>query len=107
VAEVSRQQDAIVDCGGGVVLDAENVSHLKKTGTVFYLSATPEAIYNRIKEQTHRPLLHTPDPLNRIRALLDKRRAFYEQADYTIDTNDDDWSRICDEIVGIVTEKTK
>lgn len=105
VASVAQKTDAIVDCGGGVVLDPENISHLKKNGSVFYLAATPEVIYSRIKDQTHRPLLHTPDPLNRIRELMDKRRAFYEQADYTIDTNDDNWPRICDEIVGIAMRK--
>ncbi len=107
VSDIARKDEIIIDCGGGVVLDPENLAVLKQKGVVFYLSATPEKIYQRIKDQTHRPLLNVPDPLARLEELLAKRQAFYEQADYTIDTNDNDWQRVCEEIEMIMSERAK
>ena len=107
VSEVAARKGVIIDCGGGVVLDPENLAFLKQTGVVFYLSATHEKIYQRIKDQTHRPLLNVPQPLARLEELLIKRQAFYEQADYIIDTNDNDWERVCEDIEMIVKKQTK
>ena len=107
VREVAARAGIVVDCGGGVVLDPENLALLKQNGIVFYLSATHEKIYQRIKDQTHRPLLNVPNPLARLEELLAKRQAFYEQADYMIDTNDNDWERVCEEIEMIMKEQLK
>ena len=52
VKEISGYGGVIVDCGGGIVLDSENISRLKQNGIIFYLSATPETIYKRVKNQT-------------------------------------------------------
>lgn len=89
VIRLTAQRDGvIIDCGGGVVLDPVNIQNLKTTGVVFYLSASPEYIYNQIKGMTHRPLLNVPDPLGRIRELMDQRRPLYQaQADVMIDAN--------------------
>jgi len=55
VAEVAGKKGVIIDCGGGVVLDPENVSNLKKGGIVFYLAASAEVIFARIQ---HLSLIH-------------------------------------------------
>ncbi|MFA5260733.1 MAG: shikimate kinase [Candidatus Omnitrophota bacterium] len=107
VSEIAAKEGVIIDCGGGVVLDPENLASLKQRGIVFYLFATHEKIYQRIKDQTHRPLLNVPDPVARLEELLTKRQAFYEQADYIIDTNDNDWQRVCEEIEMIMREHAK
>lgn len=88
VKEVSQRQGIIIDCGGGVVLRKENLKLLKASGIVFYLQATPEVIYQRIKHETHRPLLKTPDPIGCIKELYQQRLPLYNQADFTIDAND-------------------
>ena len=63
VLEVAAERGVIVDCGGGVVLNSANMEALKKTGTVIYLSCTPEEIFRRVNLQPKRPLLDVPDPL--------------------------------------------
>jgi len=88
IKEVSLQRGIVIDCGGGVVLYKENLPALKRNGIVFYLEATPEVIYQRIKHETHRPLLKTPDPLGCIKELYQQRLPLYGQADHTIDAND-------------------
>ena len=87
VAEVSDQNGVIVDCGGGVVLDPENIKNLKKNGLVFYLSAPPQRIYDNIKGQKHRPLLDVEDPRAKIADLLKSRQPYYEQADVIVDAD--------------------
>lgn len=87
VQAVSEQTGIILDCGGGVVLDSENMANLKKNGLVFYLSAPPQRIYNNIKGQKHRPLLDVEDPPSRVRELLEARKPYYEQADIIIDAD--------------------
>ena len=43
-------------------------------------------IWERVRGQSHRPLLNDPDPLARIRLLLEAREPFYRQADILINT---------------------
>ena len=88
IKEVSLRRGIIIDCGGGVVLRKENLKLLKTNGIVFYLQATPEIIYQRIKNEGHRPLLKVSDPLGRIKELYQQRLPLYNQADHTIDAND-------------------
>src|SRR5574340_1817009 len=45
-----------------------------------------EMLWERVRFQAHRPLLHDPDPLARIRALLTARDPFYRQADVLVNT---------------------
>jgi len=87
IKEVSLRRGIIIDCGGGVVLAEGNLQNLKSNGIVFYLQATPEVIYQRIKHETHRPLLKVPDPLGCIKALYQQRLPLYDQADFVIDAN--------------------
>ena len=105
VLKIADRKNLIVDCGGGIVINQENIENLRKQGTIFYLFATPEMIYENIKDQKHRPLLQVKDPLEKIRELLDQRKVFYAQADYTIDTCHQSLDQACDEILKIMSPK--
>jgi len=87
VAQVSALEGHIIITGGGVVLKKENMDNLRKNGVIFYLSAPPKVIYDRVKDETHRPLLQVEDPLGRIKELLEFRAPFYADNDFTIDTS--------------------
>jgi len=88
IKEAAQRQAVIIDCGGGVVLRSENLPTLKENGIVFYLQARPEVIFQRIKNEGHRPLLQVPDPLGFIEQLYQQRLPLYNQADHIIDAND-------------------
>lgn len=105
VADISKEENVIIDCGGGVVLDPENLAALKSRGMVFYLSATTDEIFHRVKNERQRPLLQTEDPLKQIEDLLAKRKSFYEQADHIIDTNERSPNDICQEILELMKER--
>ncbi len=80
-------QHHVIATGGGAVIFDENIENMKRAGVVICLTASPEVIYERVKHDTHRPLLQVPDPQKRIRELLDQRQAQYQKADFIIDTS--------------------
>ena len=87
VTDISGQTNKVIACGGGVVLDEENMQNLKASGIVICLEASPEVILARTKDYPHRPLLNVKDKEGRIRELLEKRAVFYARADCSIDTS--------------------
>jgi shikimate kinase len=85
---VAEKNAAVISCGGGIVLDQENMALMKSTGVCICLSASPQEILKRIGATTHRPLLRSGDPLERIQILLSDRDSCYRKADILIDTTD-------------------
>lgn len=84
-----RNYARIISIGGGTPVRAENRSLLKQCGTVVYLQIRPETVYERLKNDTTRPLLQCERPLERIQSLLDARKGIYEEcADIVIDVDD-------------------
>ena len=100
VKEVSVRDGQVIDAGGGVVLDAENMSNLRTNGTIICLWADPAKVRERTMRRGHRPLLNIKDPDKRIEELLESRRPYYEKADHHIDTDGLD-------VWGVVTEAKK
>ena len=76
----------VIATGGGLITNEENLNSLKTHALVICLWASPETIWERVKSQTHRPLLQTPDPLPKIRQLLAEREPFYRRADVLVNT---------------------
>ena len=87
IASFSKVENAIISCGGGVVLDNDNVNSLRKTGKLVWLKANPETIHNRLQNQNNRPLLKGK-VLEDIRVMLQQRLHLYEAAaDYSVITD--------------------
>lgn len=89
----------IISVGGGLPLREENRKLLHELGKVFYLQASAETIYERVKHDTTRPLLQGDDPRMKIGTLLEARDSCYkEAADIIIDVDDKSFEQILDEI---------
>jgi shikimate kinase len=87
IAELTRLEGIVLATGGGVVLAEENRRLLAERGTVVYLRATPEHLYERVRQDKNRPLLATGDPLERLRELYRARDPLYRAvADLVVDT---------------------
>ena len=104
--EIAEKQGLVVATGGGVVLNPENIKMLEKTGVGICLSASAETIYNRVKHETHRPLLQVKDPLKKIVDLLKYRAPYYARVSHQIDTTAMSIPKIVERIIKIV-EKSK
>jgi shikimate kinase len=87
VAELANRNKTVVSTGGGLPANAENLASLKTHALVVCLWASPEKIWERVRNQSHRPLLHDPDPQQKIRELLAVREPFYKQADVLMNTD--------------------
>ncbi len=103
VRKVMSCANQVVSTGGGAVIRDENLDAFKQAGYVVCLTARPEVIFERIKHETHRPLLQTPEPLAKIRELLDQRQQFYAQADFIIDTSE----KSVDAVISEIKERIK
>ena len=101
IQEVMKGESQVVSTGGGAVIGDMNREAFKQAGFVVCLTASPEAIYGRIKQETHRPLLQTSDPKAKIKELLDSRAQFYAQADVCIDTSE----KSVDDVIKTIKER--
>lgn len=80
VQEAVRIPEAVIACGGGVVLDPSNVEALRSAGVVVYLRVTPEVAARRIGGDGRRPLLTGALPEARLAELIGQRASAYEAA---------------------------
>jgi shikimate kinase len=102
IDSVSNNENAVISCGGGCILDENNIIHLKQKGKLVWLMAEAETLYERIKYQGTRPLaLHKT--FEEIQDMVEKRRPLYSgAADYRISVDGKPVSDIVDVIIGMV-----
>lgn len=98
--EVMKKSKIILSCGGGTVIRSENVSCMKQNGKIVLLTAEPQTILDRVKNNTDRPLLNGNMNIEYIEKLLEKRKDLYFQAaDIIISTDGKNVMDICREIL--------
>lgn len=103
IVRIADRGGMIVSCGGGAILREENVANMKKNGTIVYLSATPETIYERVRYSTNRPLLNGNMNVEYISQLMSKRVDKYEKAaDVILCVNKKEKNEIVRELLSIV-----
>lgn len=73
----------VVATGGGIVTQPMNWSYLHH-GLVIWLDASPQTLWERLKEDNSRPLLQDPNPQQKLEDLLAQRRPLYAQADLRV-----------------------
>ena len=103
IRQVLEGEDQVVSTGGGAVIRDENRRAFRERGLTICLTARPEVVFERIRHETHRPLLQVPDPLARVRELLAGREQFYHQADFVIDTSD----MTVDDVIGEIKQRVR
>ncbi|MGH7950381.1 MAG: shikimate kinase [Limisphaerales bacterium] len=86
VEKLASRVKTVISTGGGLVENPKNLASLKTHALVLCLWASPEKIWERVKNQSHRPLLHDENPQAKIRELLAAREPFYRQADVLLNT---------------------
>jgi len=88
IEKITRQQDLVIDCGGGVPLNRINIDRLKQQAVIIWLTATPEVILERTGAKAGlRPLLEGKKRAEDIQKMLEFRKPFYcSAADFQIDT---------------------
>lgn len=99
--EMQSHSNVVISCGGGVPMRECNVVEMKKNGKVVLLTAKPETILARVKDNHDRPLLENNKNVEFIADLMNKRREKYEAAaDIIIETDGKSILEICEELIG-------
>lgn len=96
----------VISAGGGLPMRKENRRLLKKLGYTVYLTASPDTIYERLKDDTSRPLLAGSDPRARIGELMKERHGRYlSAADAVIPVDGREFEEIADEFLENYTKR--
>ena len=96
----NRKYERILSVGGGTPVNPVNRELLHKCGTVVYLRVAPETVYERLKNDTTRPLLQCEEPLEKIRELLAVRDVIYtECADIILDVDNRHSDELAEELL--------
>lgn len=86
--ELTDGPACVLSTGGGIVLRPQNRERLRSHCRVVYLRASPQALFQRLRNDRRRPLLQVADPLARLQALHDERAPLYEAvAHLTVDAD--------------------
>ena len=97
--ELKSQKNLVISCGGGAALREQNVAEMKENGKVVLLTASPEVIYERVKDSDDRPVLKGRKNIRGISELMEQRREKYEAAaDIVINTDHKTAPEICKEL---------
>ena len=102
---IASRKNAVIACGGGIVLNTINIERLRQECVIVCLTASTSVILKRTSmDKGGRPLLAVADRAHEIEKLLKLRRPFYERAaDITVNI-----SRLrLDAVVERIIEKVK
>lgn len=86
LASVLEREDQVIATGGGLVCQPGNLDLLKSRALVVCLWASADTIWERVRNQGHRPLLKVEDPRAEIARLLAARDPYYRQADVLVNS---------------------
>lgn len=108
LSEIQEKENLVVSCGGGAVLREENVRKMKACGVVVLLTASPQTILKRVRNNNRRPLLEGKKTIQDIQELMEARREAYESAaDIRICVDNKNSEDICVEIINRAKELEK
>ena len=95
------KDNSVIALGGGAFENKQTRRFLINS-TVIYLKTSPNIIYERIKNDTSRPLLKSNMSIERISEIYNIRKINYEKADITINTDNKTSKEIVEEILEVM-----
>jgi shikimate kinase len=108
--EIGNGDRLIISLGGGTLIRPENRDFIKSTGKLIFLKTSSHIAYNRLKYKKDRPVLLKNSEeemdqetyIDRIESLMEKRKYFYSNADFTFDTDDDSVGETVEKIARVI-----
>jgi shikimate kinase/3-dehydroquinate synthase len=95
LASAVGRERVVISTGGGMVIVEANRALMRESGLVIYLRVPLETAWDRVEKEMRsggvaavRPLLAGDDGLQRLQALYEARRQWYEEAPVHVDTGD-------------------
>ena len=102
----AARDGVVIACGGGTVLDEDNLEALRRNSRMILLTADPETILQRVEADGEtRPLLSVEEKVEPIARLLGERMPRYlEAADKAVDTSGKTQAQVAREIIEFLRE---
>jgi len=107
VEQLQNSTGHVISTGGGLPTRQSNIDSLKSHALVVALCVSPERIWDRVRHQSHRPLLQTPNPKAKIVEMLAARAPFYRQADVLLNTDNRSMRQVVQQVVQHFQQATK
>jgi shikimate kinase len=112
IEEISNQDHLVIAPGGGAVLEAGNITALRRNGLMIWLKADGEAIRRRMEQDpltfVRRPTLTGKGVLEELEEVMAYRESFYERAaEVKLDTSALDVEAVVENILSIFQEKVR
>ena len=97
------KKNKVISTGGGIILKEENVSLMKRIGTIIFLHSDEEQLIRHLEGDQNRPLLKADDYRARVKELLSQRESKYlNAADMIIQTTGNSIEKIVTEILTLL-----
>ncbi len=103
---IAARDGVVIACGGGTVLNEDNLEALRENSRMILLTADPETILRRVEaDGDTRPLLSVEEKVEPIARLLGERMPRYlEASDKTVDTSGKNQAQVVREIIEYLRE---
>ena len=102
IKKICEKNNQIISLGGGAFEKEENRIIVLANAEVIYLKASAKEIFNRIKNEYHRPLLSKNISVERISSIMLNREKNYKKADIIISTDNKTPEKIAKEILEVI-----
>ena len=100
VHQLKAENECVIDCGGGVVEDAGNMTVLKHRALVVWIDAPLEIIKSRLSNVVDRPPLSEADLISDLEEHYQRRLSFYQKySDMQLNSSEKTAEEICREII--------
>ena len=107
VEEGHPNQDCVVSCGGGLIVQPGILDKIQSKGPVVCLLAAPQTIFDRVNGSKKRPLLNVESPLVKIEELLKEREPIYRKAGTEVLTDGRSIADVAAHVIRIYKSETK
>jgi len=97
---IAGNAKGIISLGGGTLQNQQIVDHLKIHGWLIFIDTPKKKILQRLQHSEGRPMLESDKEIsNRINSLFDERMKYYEQAHFTVKTDEKSVDETITEII--------
>lgn len=101
-AVIERHRVAVVEAGGGLVMEHDTFNRLMQSYRTVWMTASPDELMQRVRDQGDlRPMAGSDHALDELRLIMREREAYYAQADHSLDTSGKSVQESLCELVGI------
>lgn len=104
IAELAQEESLVISLGGGAFESEVNRDNLAEGGVTVYLKTSPDILYERIKDDSTRPLLRCDNPKLKLEELLKQREPNYLKSEFVITTDNKTPKEVVDEILASIQE---